>query len=78
MLIFGNAKFKVYVYSDDHPPPHCHIRFSDGEDVSVDIPLIIPRYGMEISKNVEKAIVAHLEELCDAWEQLNKPRESKN
>ena len=27
--VFGNKNFGVFVYKDDHPPPHCHVRFGD-------------------------------------------------
>ncbi len=69
--IIGNKIFGVYVYPNDHPPPHCHIRFNNGSDISVDLPLIVARYGATISKEVKELIENNLEKLCESWEQLN-------
>jgi hypothetical protein len=63
--------FKIYVYADDHPPPHCHVRYNDGSEMSIDLPLLKPRYGETISKEVEKILKLNLDELCEAWEKLN-------
>ena len=75
MQIIGNTKFKIYVYPNDHPPPHCHVRYNDGSDVSVDIPLIMPRYGATITKEVEEMIRKNVDKICKAWEMLNEPKE---
>jgi CRISPR/Cas system CSM-associated protein Csm2 small subunit len=70
MKVVKGKNFGVYVYSD-HPPPHCHVRYSDEKDIQVDIPMIIPRFGETISREVKEIIQEHLDELIDAWEKLN-------
>ncbi len=71
MRVIKEANFSIYIYANDHPPPHCHVRYKDGSDTSVDIPLVVPRYGATISKEVEAVIENNLEKICDAWETLN-------
>ena len=77
MKIAGNSKFNLYIYAKDHPPPHCHVRYSNGEDVSVDIPTIEPRFGATISAEVFTEIEKYLDDLCNAWDQLNPKKEPK-
>lgn len=75
MKVISKARFKIKVYPNDHPPPHCHVIYKDGSDVSVDIPLISPRYGATIPREVEEAIAKDLEKLCAMWDKLNTKRE---
>lgn len=77
MKIAETEKFKVYIYPDDHPPPHCHVRYKGGLDISVDMPLIEPRYNARITKDVYDIISLNLENLCSAWERLNPNKLSK-
>jgi len=70
MKILNTKNFTIHIYSDDHPPPHCHVRFKDSE-VSVDLPLIIPRYGATISKDVKDFIKQNLEEICDEFDRMH-------
>ncbi|MBL1214682.1 MAG: DUF4160 domain-containing protein [Ignavibacteriae bacterium] len=74
MKIIEKDHIKIYVYSNDHPPPHCHVIFSDGSEVSVDVPLIEPRYNATISKEIYTLIFDNLERICKEWEKLNQPR----
>ena len=76
MKIIDNKKIRVYVYPNDHPPPHCHVRYNDGSEVSVDIPLIMPRYDATISKDVSELIQKNLDRICITWEKLNQPRKT--
>jgi|GEM_PF-1779195 hypothetical protein len=69
--ILTNSNFKIYVYPNDHPPPHCHVVFRDGTDITVDLPLIEVRYGAKISKEIKVAIEEALDKICDAWDALN-------
>lgn len=71
MKVLSDSNFKVYVYANDHPPPHCHVVFTDGTSISVNIPLIKPMYGATISKEVKNAIEEVLDTICDAWDSLN-------
>ncbi|MDD5363541.1 MAG: DUF4160 domain-containing protein [Ignavibacteria bacterium] len=77
MKICGNKNFNIYIYPDEHPPPHCHVRLNDDTEISVDIPLIEVRYGKTITKAIKVAIEDNIDILCDAWEELNPQRTKK-
>lgn len=77
MRVIQNEKFSVYVYPDDHPPPHCHIRYKDDSSVVVTIPLMVPLYGGTISKEAKKVVKENLNELSKVWEKLNRHVKSK-
>ena len=74
MKVVSTKNFTLYIYPNDHPPAHCHARYKDGSDISIDIPLIIPRYGVTISRELEEFIEKNLDKLCDAWEKLNQKK----
>ncbi len=78
MKIIGNDKVNVYVYRNDHPPPHCHVRLRNGSEISIDIPLIKPRYGQRITGEIKEIIEEHLDEICEAWDELHPKREPNN
>lgn len=71
MRVFNNNRLKIYVYAGDHPPPHCHVVFRDGNSASIDIPLIEARYGYKLSVEVRDIIEINLDKICEAWEKLN-------
>jgi hypothetical protein len=77
MKIVGNDIFGIYIYPNDHPPPHCHVRYKNGDDISVDIPLIIARYKAQISKPETLMIEENIEKLCSEWERLNPKKEKQ-
>jgi hypothetical protein len=66
-----SPRFNIYVRGNDHPPPHCHVRYKDGSNVSVTIPLIEPMYGATIDWEVRKAILDNLDKLTDEWDKLH-------
>ncbi len=78
MKVLRHSRFGVYIYKGDHPPPHCHVRIKGGKDISVDLPLLDPRYGESISREVETFLLENLDALCKAWDQLNPPDFRKN
>jgi hypothetical protein len=72
MKVVEYKSFKVYVYANDHLPPHCHVRYKDGSETSIDLPLLIPRYGATISKEIEEMLELNIDKLCNAWDKLYK------
>ena len=40
----------VYIYDDEHPPPHCHLVFGNGEEVVVGLPFLDVWFGKSIKK----------------------------
>lgn len=74
--VVKGKKFSIYVY-EDHPPPHCHVRFPDNSEISVSLPFIEPLYRATITKEIEEAIEKNLDLLTNIWDKLNKPRQQK-
>ena len=71
MNVVEKENFKIYVYPEDHPPPHCHVRFKDGTEISIDLPLIVATYNDVIPKEVYEAVRKNLNKLSSEWERLN-------
>ncbi len=74
MKVFDDAKFSVYVYSDEftqsHHHPHCHIRWPDGDTVIL-LPTLTHLAGPHIPKGWKTRIASHIDEICSAWNKLN-------
>jgi hypothetical protein len=69
--IVRDGKFSIYVYADDHNPPHCHVFWGGDKEAVVDLNPVaqsegdrLPRAGLELVRD-------HLAELLDAWNRLN-------
>lgn len=74
MKIVESDNFNVYVFPNDHPPPHCHIIYNDGSEVCVGIIFIDSLYGAKISRKVRNVIINNIDKLADAWDELNRRR----
>jgi hypothetical protein len=69
-VISGNS-YDVYIYPDDHPPPHCHIRYSDEKESVVGLPLLNHMYGVKVTRKVNKELINDIDFLIDKWVELN-------
>lgn len=73
MRVVSERNVSVYVYVEvggRHHLPHCHVRRA--EDVWViSIPLLNVLYGPKLPGSVRELVVSHLDEIVQAWEQLN-------
>lgn len=78
MRIFRNPRFSVFIKNRDHLPPHCHVRFKDGSEVCVTIPLAEPMYGATINEEVRDAVLDNLDALTDAWDKLHPIKHQRN
>jgi len=75
MLVVKEAQFKIYVYPNDYESgPHCHVRFNDDSEISVDIPLIMPRYGADLPWEVREVIERDIDLIFRSYERVNPPR----
>lgn len=64
--------FNVYVYPEDHAPPHCHIRYKGHEAESiVGLPLLNLLAGPVLEKQIKKVLQNNLARLTQKWEELN-------
>lgn len=71
MRVIKRESFSIYVYAEDHAPPHCHVRFKDKKELSIILPTITGMYGAKIPKEVKKVIMDNIDALSDMWEELN-------
>lgn len=71
MRVFRNQEFAIYIRGIDHPPPHCHVRFRNGSQICVMIPLVEPMYGASMDSDVKEAVLDNLDALADAWDLLH-------
>jgi hypothetical protein len=59
----------IYLYSDDHDPPHFHARYS-GQDVAVEIhslEVLVGRIPARAMRLVREWAEQHAEELMENW-----------
>ena len=77
MQILSSSGVRVYVYDEDHAPPHCHVVMADGTELSVELPLLKEMYGKKLKKNVRKFLEENLDFIADEWEKRN-PKKHNN
>ena len=72
MRVIKGDNYNVYIYPEDHAPPHCHVRYKDNETESVvGLPLLNLIAGRVIRKNIKQLLKRNLEKLTRAWDTLN-------
>lgn len=71
MRVVSGDNFSIYVYPDDHAPPHCHVRFKGGEEVRITIPTLTVMDNRGINKGVRAALRDNMDAICEAWDLLN-------
>jgi hypothetical protein len=66
-----DGTFRVYVYANDHNPPHCHISWAGNKEAVIDLLSLaliagdrVPRAGLALIRSNRQALV-------DAWNQFN-------
>lgn len=73
MNVLDSGRFSVYVYDEvgqPHHLPHCHVRW-EGNDTSVALPTLIVLAGKPLPKAAMKLLLANLDKIYEAWDQLN-------
>lgn len=79
MRVLLEANYTIYVYSEDHAPPHCHVRYTDnGMESLVDLYLLEVMEGRPITKRIRTNLLSNQELLINIWEQLNPTRQDTN
>nr|WP_262921422.1 DUF4160 domain-containing protein [Maribellus maritimus] len=71
MKIIERDNFKIYIYVDDHYPPHCHVRWSDEVESIIALPTLDLLYGKRITKKLKSLLYEELDALIDAWDKYN-------
>jgi len=73
MRVLQLGKYAIYVYREvggSHHLPHCHVRWPGGS-VVVALPTLEEIAGGQLPRDARKLVPDHLEEICEAWDQLN-------
>ncbi len=71
MKVLQYDNFAVYIYSD-HAPPHCHVRFSDGDELIIALPSFKTLAGgKNLKRNIKELLMENLDFLCTKWDELN-------
>lgn len=72
LMKIGKNAFTIIIHREnEHPPPHCHIRWSDGTESWVLLPTLRVVFGKELTKAAENVILENLEKLINAWEEYH-------
>jgi hypothetical protein len=70
--IITKNTYSIYVYPEDHPPPHCHIRYRDkGPESVIGLPILNLLIGRQITKQIKDVLISNLDKLIKAWQELN-------
>lgn len=70
MKIIEGDSYGVYIYID-HPPPHCHVRHSNGDESIVGLPLLDLLTGVRLNKKIYDDLISNMDLITDKWEELN-------
>ncbi len=73
MKVLQVGKYAIYVYQEiggAHHLPHCHVRWPDGS-VVVALPSLDVITGGQLPREAGELVADHLEEIWEAWNQLN-------
>jgi hypothetical protein len=68
MKILDGDGFAVYIYDNEHPPPHCHIIYANKRKVVAGLPLLNGMYGTTVDRLLKKYLTENLELLTETWE----------
>lgn len=73
MKVLEVGRFSVYVYYEvgqPHHLPHCHVRW-EGKDTVIALPSLKVLAGESLPKAGRQLLIANLEEIVEAWGELN-------
>ena len=64
--------FSVYVYANEHNPPHCHLYWNAGEkEALIDLRTFEVIEGDAVSKRGARIISKRIQEIREVWNQLH-------
>jgi hypothetical protein len=67
---YGTKKIGIFIYSEDHPPPHVHVR-RGGQETRVVIPTLKILSGKQLSKTELDLISENIDFLCEEYDRIN-------
>lgn len=74
MKVLSMQGCNIYIYDDEHPPPHCHVIFNDGSETVVGLPFLDCWYGKTLKKKLKRFLEEHIDQLIDVWENKHPER----
>ena len=75
---FGTKHIKIFVYAEDHPPPHCHVVRTDKSVTRVVLPTLKELTGAPLSRIEKDLILKRLDEICEAYDEKNPKKHKYN
>lgn len=76
MKVLKHRRYGIYMYPNDHGPPHCHVRLPDKSEIVVRIPMFKQLYGDQpLPKDLKQILEENIELLLENWDKLNGQRE---
>ncbi len=69
--IVTDGTFKIYVYANDHNPPHCHVFWERFKVSVVYLNPVAEGPGDRLPRRGRQLVIEHLDELMAAWDRLN-------
>jgi len=64
MQVLKFNDFTVHIYTT-YPPPHCHVRFNDGEEILVSIPAFTKIAGNRaLTREIEACLLENIDFIC--------------
>jgi len=69
--IVRDGTFPIYVYSGDHPPPHCHVYWNGDKVALVELLSATVIAGNRLPKNGKALIRKNIATPRAAWNRLN-------
>ncbi|MDA9554647.1 DUF4160 domain-containing protein [Pelobium sp.] len=71
MKVLQLENFTVHIYSS-HPPPHCHLKFNDGEEILVALPTIKKIAGEKtLTKEIKNCLLENIDFICTKLDEFN-------
>ncbi|MBB5624104.1 hypothetical protein HDE69_005201 [Pedobacter cryoconitis] len=71
MQVLSTDKFTVHIFTD-HPPPHCHVRFMDGEEILVTVPSFKKIAGEKtLTKEIKDCLLDNIDYICMKMDEFN-------
>ena len=72
-IVVYEDSFKFFICPNDHPPPHVHVKFTDGGDCRIDLLagdfIDTPPRGTR--RKIMEAYYENIERILASWEQYH-------
>ncbi|MDP9046981.1 MAG: DUF4160 domain-containing protein [Bacteroidota bacterium] len=77
MKVLDGDGCAIYIYDEEHPPPHCHVIYTDKSEIVVGLPFLEGWYGKNVGRKLKRFLNENLETLTEAWDKRHPKRIKK-